>query len=151
MKISVPEAISSSLRKDKSRWGPDLENEVGGEAIRSVIQWFLPTFLSICELVHCLAKKCIFSSTNEALFLWFLFTVGPIMHSKIVAVDCFSFFQIVDEQYATGIPKNRSHNLSSQLLCLCSLWCSSTGSDPLFCLLFRFWHVVVDPCFINGH
>ena len=82
MKISVPGAISLSLGTDKSLWGPNLKNKVGAEAIRSVIYWFLPSFLSICELVHCFAKRCIFSSTNKAVYLWFIFSMGPKMHTN---------------------------------------------------------------------
>ena len=149
-KISVHGAISLSLGTDKSRSGSNLENRLDGEAIQNAIHWFLQSFLSICELVHCLARRWTFPSTNEAVFLLFLVSISPTMHSNS---HCwfFSFFHIVDKQYATGIQKNRSHNVSSWLLCLCSLWSSSTGCYPLFCLLFRSWYVVVDSRFINGH
>ena len=140
MKISVSGAISLSLGTDKSHWGLDLENKVGGEENRIVVHWFLLSFISIYELVYCLVKSCLFSWTNGAVFLWSLFSIGPIMHSNS-HFWFFSFFQIVGEEYVTWIPKYRSHNFSSRLLCLWSLWC----------LFFRFWCVVVDSCFINGH
>ena len=71
--------ISSSLERDKSRCGTDLENTVDREAIRSVIYWFLTSFLLICELVYCLAKRPIFSLTNEVIFLWFLFSINSVI------------------------------------------------------------------------
>ena len=69
IKISIPGDISLTLGTDKSRWGPDLKNKVGRQAIRSVIHWFLPSFLSICELVHCLARKMHFFFNKWGRFL----------------------------------------------------------------------------------
>ena len=53
-KISVPGTISF-LGTGGSRWGPNLLNEVGKEAIRSVIHWLLPLFYKLMILVSLLA------------------------------------------------------------------------------------------------
>jgi hypothetical protein len=58
--------------KQKKSLGPDLENTVDGEAIRSLIHAILPPFWLICDTVHCFDKTALFSSSNGAVFFYFI-------------------------------------------------------------------------------
>ena len=62
-----------------SCWGPDLENKLGVEAIQSVFHVVLPSLQLICDMVHCLAERALFSSSFVDVFWWFLPLNAPIM------------------------------------------------------------------------
>ena len=132
MKISVLRAVSSSLGTDKSRWGTVLENKVGGEAIRSVIHWLLRSFLSISALAFYLAKRCIFSLTNQAVFLWFLLSIGPIMHSN--SRYRFLFFSS-NNRWKICYVKPKPKRLLGLWLKKCKQLCESRNR-------WRFWSIV---------
>ena len=59
--------------------GPDLENRVGAEAIRSAILVVLPSLRSTCDTVHCLDERALVSSSFLTVFWRFLPSNAPIM------------------------------------------------------------------------
>ena len=74
-----PWSISWGLPTASSRWGPDLENRVGVEAIQSVVHVVLLSLWSTCNMVHCLGERALFSSSFVASFWGFLTSNTPIM------------------------------------------------------------------------
>ena len=67
------------MQTASSRWGPDLENRVGAEAIRSAIHVVLPSLRSTCDTVYCLGERALFSSSFVADFGRFLPSNASIM------------------------------------------------------------------------
>ena len=70
--ISFPVAFFWGLQTASCHWGPDLENRVGAEAIRSAIYAVLRSMRSTCDRVHCLGERALFSSLFMAVFWRFL-------------------------------------------------------------------------------
>lgn len=68
-----------------------------------------------------------------------------------LAVDCFFFLKIGNENYETLIPKNWRHDLACRWMCLCLFW---GRFSPLSLLVWLFFHLrceLIDPCFIHGY
>ena len=59
--ISFPRALFLGLQTGSSRWEPDSENMVDGEAIQSAIRAILPLLRSTCDTVHCFDERALFS------------------------------------------------------------------------------------------
>ena len=69
--ISFPGPFFWGLQTASSRWGPDLENRVVGEVIRSAFHVVL--LQSTCDTVHCLGERALFSSSFVAVSFFFFF------------------------------------------------------------------------------
>ena len=67
--ICFPRAFFWALPIASNCWGPDLENRVGAEPIQSAIHVVLPLLQLICDMVHCLSERTLFSSSFVAIFL----------------------------------------------------------------------------------
>ena len=67
--ISFPGPFFWGLYLASRRLGPDLENRVVVEAIRTAIHVVLPSLRSTCNTVHCLGERALFSSSFVAVFL----------------------------------------------------------------------------------
>ena len=90
--ISFPGAFFFGLQAASSRWGPDLENRVSAEAIRSVIHVVLLSLRSICDTVHCLGERAFFSSSFVAVLgggCDFFLLNAPIM---LYNISCWRLF-----------------------------------------------------------
>ena len=87
---------------------------------------------------------------NEAIFSSIQRRIGPINQHSTVPWLSFPSLQIVGENDASRIPKNSGYDLSGRWNRFCLLWSRFAGFSPLFRLFFRFWCVMVDPCFVNS-
>ena len=68
----------------------------------------------------------------------------------ILAVDCFSFLKIINENYSTRNPKNWLHDLINTWNCLRLLWSRLSAFSSLFWSFFRLRCQVMDPRYTHG-
>ena len=76
--ISFSGALFLGLQTGSSRWQPDPENTVDGEAIQSAIHAIMSLLRSTCDTVHCLDERALFCSSFGAVFSQFLPSKTPI-------------------------------------------------------------------------
>ena len=148
--ISFSGAFFWGLQTASSCWGPDLENRMSVEAVKSVIHVVLPLLRSNCDTMHCLGERVLFSSSFMGVFWRFLPSNVPIM---LYNIHYWSFSLSQCNQWTKYLAHPKTWRPKHCLLMFVFLlfWMAFTCCCPLSWLPIWSRSEVVDPGFIHCH